>query len=141
MRKLITIIALLFFPGLLLAAGVHLRWDPSVSPGVTGYKVYFGNASRTYGTPIKIANVTEYTVTNLSDGTWFFAVTATDDNGNESGFSNEVSKVINTLANPGNLEGEIEGPAGSAVLIIPSPKEGETLILKASYKAKSTEDN
>lgn len=76
------------------AADVSLAWDPSPSAGVTGYKLYVGSSSRTYGAPITIGNQTQYTVTGLSAGTYFFAVTAYDANGNESGFSNEVSETI-----------------------------------------------
>lgn len=137
--KLLILVTFLLFSIPAFAANVRLRWDASVSPGVTGYKVYFGTVSGTYGTPVKIGNVTDYVVTGLADGTWYFAVTATDDNGNESGFSNEVSKIIKTIDSPGNLEGEIEGPAGSAVLIIPAPGDNKILVLEASYKTKSTD--
>jgi hypothetical protein len=79
-----------------IAADVSLSWNPSSSPGVTGYRVYYGKSSRTYGTPIPIGNQTTYKVTGLADGTWYFSVTAIDGKGNESGFSNEVIKVIGT---------------------------------------------
>lgn len=78
----------------LQAADVPLAWDASISPNVVAYNVYVGGASRTYGTPIGIGNVTTYTVTGLSLGTYYFAVTAVDVNGDESDFSNEVSQVI-----------------------------------------------
>jgi len=76
------------------AADVSLAWDASVSPDVVGYKIYVGQSSRTYGTPIVLGNITSYTVTGLGPGTWYFAATAYDGNGNESDFSNEVSQVI-----------------------------------------------
>ena len=78
----------------LIAADVSLAWDASVTPGVTGYKVYYGNSSGIYGTPIVIGNQTSYTVTGLSPGTYYFAVTAFDASGNESEFSNEVFQII-----------------------------------------------
>ena len=77
-----------------VAADVSLAWDHSVSPGVVGYKIYFGQASGKYGTPITIGYQTTYTVTGLGPGTWYFAATAFDASGNESDFSNEVSQVI-----------------------------------------------
>ena len=79
-----------------MADDVLLEWDPSISPGVTGYKVYVGNSSGNYETPTTIGNQTTYTVTSLTTGTWYFAVTAIDGSGNESGFSNEVSLVISS---------------------------------------------
>jgi hypothetical protein len=76
-----------------LAADVSLSWEASTST-VTGYKVYVGTASGTYGTPTTIGNLTSYTVTGLSSGTYYFAVTAYDASGNESSYSNEVTKTI-----------------------------------------------
>jgi hypothetical protein len=76
------------------AADVSLAWDPSASSGVIGYKVYKGNAPRVYQNPIVIGNQSTYTVTGLGTGSWYFAVSAFDAAGNESDFSNEVSRVI-----------------------------------------------
>ena len=76
-----------------LAADVSLAWDASTSTGITGYKVYVGTASGTYGSPVAIGNQTTYAVTGLSAGTYYFAVTATTSSA-ESGFSNEVSTTI-----------------------------------------------
>lgn len=77
------------------AGSVDLAWTASISPDVTGYKVYYGLASGSYGEPVIIGNVTSYTVMDLNAGTqYFFAVTAFDDMGNESGFSNEVFATI-----------------------------------------------
>jgi hypothetical protein len=77
---------------------VSLAWDPSVSEGVTGYKVYFGSSSGDYGTPITIPNQTSYTVADLPSGTYYFAVTAFNATGDESGFSNEVSTIVGESA-------------------------------------------
>jgi hypothetical protein len=94
-KRLIMILSvLLLFAACASSADVKLAWDHSVTPTVTGYKVYYGNATGTYGTPITIGYVTTYTVTGLPPGTYFFAVTAFDAEGNESGFSNEVSCVV-----------------------------------------------
>ena len=89
-----------------MAADVSLAWDPSVSPNISGYKVYVGNASRIYGTPITIGNQTTYTVTGLSNGTYYFAVTAFDADGNESDFSNEVSQTIGSSGPNCNINGD-----------------------------------
>lgn len=40
-------------------------------------------------------HICSYTVTNLTEGTWYFAVQAYDSQGNVSGLSNEASKIIN----------------------------------------------
>lgn len=96
--------ALLIFLALgRLAPGgdVSLAWDASTSPGVTGYKIYYGTASRAYSAHDVVPNQTTWTVRNLAANvTWYFAATAFDDSGNESGFSNEVFVYIE----PASLE-------------------------------------
>ncbi len=80
------------------AGGVTLTWDANTEGDLAGYRVYVGSASGQYGPPIDVGNVTNYTVTNLSEGqTYFFALTAYDTSGNESGFSNEVSATAAQL--------------------------------------------
>jgi len=77
---------------------VSLAWDPSASEGVAGYKVYYGNASLTYNSSQTIVDQPTCTVTGLSDGsTYYFAVTALDTTGKESGFSNEVSITVGVI--------------------------------------------
>ena len=75
-----------------LASQIKLAWDPNTEPDLAGYKVYFGTASRTYGPPIDVGNITKFTLPGLSPGqTYYFAVTAYDTSDNGSGPSNEVS--------------------------------------------------
>lgn len=75
-----------------------LEWNPSTEPSAVGYRVYYGTAPRTYqqphGSGVSVGG-TSYLVTGLAGGTrYYFAVTNYDDAGNESDFSEEVSKVI-----------------------------------------------
>jgi hypothetical protein len=97
---------LLFTSSKLMATDISLAWDSSVSPGIAGYKVYVGNSSGTYGAPITTGNQTSFTVTGLTSGTYYFAVTAFDSQGNESDFSNEVSQIIGSSAANCNLNGD-----------------------------------
>lgn len=71
-----------------------LSWNPNTEPDLAGYKVYYGTTSRSYTTSIDVGNQTTYTVTGLGFGTYYFAVTAYDISGNESGYSNEASKTF-----------------------------------------------
>jgi hypothetical protein len=66
--------------------------DGSTQTDLSGYNVYYGTSSGTYGVPINVGNVTSYTLNGLGTGTYYFAVTAYNTSGIESGFSNEVSK-------------------------------------------------
>jgi hypothetical protein len=78
----------------LYAADVALAWDANSESDLSGYKVYYGTGSRAYGTPISLGRVTSHTVTGLGPGTYYFAITAYNSTGLESGFSNEVSTTI-----------------------------------------------
>jgi hypothetical protein len=75
-----------------MAAEVSLAWNASASPGVTGYRVYVGTQSGTYTTIYPTGNQTTFTVPSLNPGRYYFAVKAVDAGGNESPFSNEVTK-------------------------------------------------
>jgi hypothetical protein len=82
-----------------LAGDVTLAWDAVSATNLAGYKVYYGTASRSYLTPLSAGTQTSYTVTtsHFQPGqTYYFSVTAYDSSGNESGYSNEVSKTIPT---------------------------------------------
>ncbi len=69
--------------------------DGSALTNLSGYKVYWGTASRSYSQNANItgAGTTTYT-TGLSPGTWYFAISALDATGAESAKSNEVSKTV-----------------------------------------------
>jgi cellulose 1,4-beta-cellobiosidase len=81
------------------STSVTLAWDAVAAPTLSGYRVYFGTAAGGYlqprGQGVAVGDVTTYTVAGLSGGSrYFFAVTAFDTLGFESGFSNEVFKDI-----------------------------------------------
>lgn len=90
--KVVVSVFLLFASVAILAAGsVTLGWCPNSEPDVAGYKIYYGPASRNYTNVIDVLNVNEYRVTGLvSNGTYYFAVTAYATNGLESDYSCEV---------------------------------------------------
>jgi fibronectin type 3 domain-containing protein len=79
------------------SSSARLTWKASTDSAVVGYNVYQATASGAYGLPIATLqrNVTSYTSAGLVIGTtYFFVVTVYDQEGNESEFSNEVSKSI-----------------------------------------------
>lgn len=78
-----------------------LSWDaPATNADGTeltdlaGYKVYYGTSPGNYATVIDVEDVTTYTINDLSPATYYFTVTAYDEIGNESDYSNEVSKTM-----------------------------------------------
>jgi hypothetical protein len=77
---------------------VSLAWDAVSAATLSGYRLYYGQASQTYTASIDVGLTTSYTVTGLTDGqTYYFAVTAYDTAGDQSGFSNEVSTTLSSL--------------------------------------------
>jgi hypothetical protein len=75
---------------------VTLQWDPSTSPEVDGYRVYYGIGNRLYTVIEDVGNRTSHTFVGLEPGkTYFFTVTAYASSGAaESSFSNEVSLTV-----------------------------------------------
>ena len=92
---LITILLLLTTTTVLHAGSVRLNWQPNIEADLQSYNVYFGNQPRTYAPPVPVGNVNEYELIDLQEGQiYYFAVSAVDNAGNESGFSPEVAKQI-----------------------------------------------
>jgi hypothetical protein len=96
------------------AATVTLAWDPNQEPDVAGYTIHYGTFSRNYQYSVDVGNVTSCTVSNLDlNETYYFAVTANDDAGNESAYSDEVSTSI----------GPVEFISPNSTEIIPADTE------------------
>ena len=95
---IVALIARLGAGSVVEGATVALAWDPPTNSAdgtlltdLTGYKVYYGTASRVYPTVIDVGSATTANVTNLPAGvTYFFAATCYDTASNESGFSDEL---------------------------------------------------
>ena len=69
-----------------------VAWDPSSTTNVTAYNVYYGTRSGHYTNSFTVdAFTTSAPISGLEAGTtYFIAVTAVDDLGDESGFSAET---------------------------------------------------
>ena len=76
-----------------------LTWQKNNEPDLNQYHLYYGKGPRNYGAPVPVGQATQYTLNNLDENqTYYFALTATDNAGNESGFSAEVQKQISGQA-------------------------------------------
>jgi hypothetical protein len=78
-------------------SSVTLTWNANTDSDLAGYKIYRATTSGGYGAPIATlqGNITTYIAAGLQSGTtYFFVITAYDNAGNESLFSNEVSRSI-----------------------------------------------
>jgi len=68
--------------------------DGSPLTDLAGYKIYYGTAQGVYTTTIDVGNVTTYIINNLAPGTYYFVTVSYNTSGNESAYSNEISKTI-----------------------------------------------
>jgi len=80
--------------------------DGTALTDLTSYRIYYGQSSRNYNKTITLpitstlcqskgnAEVCSYTVSGLGAGVYYFAVTACNAAGKESGYSNEMSKKM-----------------------------------------------
>lgn len=92
LSTLLLLLALL--PGRLGASALTLAWDPNTEDDLAGYNVYYGIQSGDYDSVIDVGNVIQYLVLDLEPETqYYFAVTAYDTSGNESGFSEEIDSI------------------------------------------------
>lgn len=147
----VLMLALVFNSAVLFAGTAQLSWtapttntDGTPLNNLAGYKVYYGTASRNYSQSANVGNVTTYTIPNLTDGTtYYFATTAINSAGVESGYSNEVSKALTvqkytlTVSKAGTGTGTVTGTgitcgttctgyynAGSIVTLTAAPDAG-----------------
>ncbi len=74
-----------------ILARIDVSWTPAQpASAVEGYRVYWGKKSGQYSFVQDLGLATSHSFFGLEQYVnWFFAVTALDANGNESGFSNE----------------------------------------------------
>ena len=99
------------------------RVDGTALDNLAGYRVLWGTASRDYiQSAVVTVPTTTYTVTDLPEGTHYFAVTAFDADGLESAYSAEVSKVIQGTTVP------------------PIPPDGLVVIAETAYALVQTLD-
>ena len=80
----------IFFPLVFKSIAITLAWDPNSEPDLAGYKLYIGKSSGNYTQTIDLGLVDQYTIGMNDTPPFFFALTAYNQKGFESGFSGEV---------------------------------------------------
>jgi hypothetical protein len=108
------LLIILFYSPPTFALDITLQWDANGEANLAGYKIYYdtdtgapynGTGSLEGDSPIDMPlgqdensdpNIVEYTLTNLPDGEYYFAVTAYNDEVPpvESGYSNQVNYTL-----------------------------------------------
>jgi hypothetical protein len=70
--------------------------DGTLLTNLAGYTVYYGTSANDLSQSVKVANpgLASYTVTGLTSGTWYFAVTSYSADGVESARTSAVSTTI-----------------------------------------------
>jgi hypothetical protein len=73
-----------------------MRTDGSRLTNLAGFIIYWGTSPDDLTNTATLSNpsVSTYVVDELTPGTWHFAITAFDDDGLESAFSNMASKTV-----------------------------------------------
>ena len=96
MKNLIIALAIVLLATLAQAATINVSWNPNTEPDLAGYRLYVGEASGQYGEPVDVGNVTGHVmeITPEYGATYYFALTAYDTSGNESGYSDEASCFV-----------------------------------------------
>ena len=95
-NKIMLIVIIMLLPAIAFAATVQVTWNPNTEPDLAGYRLYVGEASGQYGEPVDVGNVTGHVmeITPEYGATYYFALTAYDTSGNESGYSAEATCFI-----------------------------------------------
>ena len=85
----------------------NLSWNPpewNGSADILNYTIYYGTASANYTNRITVGNITNYTVTNLTNGVvYYFAVSATNAIGESPKSSEERAFPMDVPSPPKNL--------------------------------------
>ncbi|MBI5198088.1 MAG: hypothetical protein HZA19_05700 [Nitrospirae bacterium] len=147
---LLIVYLLLYSP--VYAGEAILSWEPPATNAdgtpltdLAGYKVYYGTASGSYGDFVDAGNVITYTVSNLPETVaYYFAVTAYNTTGNESGYSNEASKTIPDTTPPVVSEVSTNSITSTGAVITWNTNEASTSQIEygttTSYGASTTQD-
>ena len=123
---IMTIIIFFFFLSCnyLFASQAKIVFNPSVDSRVVGHKIYYGMSTHITNI-VDIGNNNSYVVSNLKQGaTYFFAATAYDKYGNESGFSEVVPYDVPKSGSPGRSYGMLGGSVDSPPANIDLDREG-----------------
>ncbi len=110
---LLIILNILVYTTSSYATQVTLAWNANGEQDLAGYIIYQGTSSKDYDASMDVGNWTSATISNLEDNeTYYFAVTAYDTDGNESGYSDEVCINCQTVSSA-----ESDGGGGGGCFI------------------------
>ena len=101
MRLFIVILMGICLANFSWAGSLKIVWDANTESDLQGYRVYWGTASKKYTWQNDVGKLTQCDLGDLKTGvTYYIAVTAVDEWGNESAFSQEASAILSSDGNP-----------------------------------------
>jgi hypothetical protein len=113
------IISLILIPSLVFGLGVRVTWNKNSENDLAGYLVYCGTSRGSYDRIVGAGLKASVDIRGVDAGrTYYFAVTARDTSGNQSGYSQQVAITI-PAADSGN-SGTNTGSTGTTGGIITS---------------------
>lgn len=90
------------------ARSIALAWEPNPEEDVVGYKLHYGTESANYTAVLNLGTELACSLHDLPENiTYYFAVTAYNNFGIESDFSEELSWTVPAGSDPGNGPFEI----------------------------------
>jgi hypothetical protein len=113
------ILFLHIFTSAVHAAQISIEWDANGEPDLAGYRVYYGTSSGNYTASADVGINTHCVISNLAQGvTYYFAATAYDSEGNESGFSDEIVYTVPAAVSPspGSSSSDGDGSGGGCFI-------------------------
>jgi chitinase len=137
------LVAIVLAPAVAFPATVTLGWDPSDTAGVAGYKVYYqansadiplqGSGAAEGSAPVDVAQNLSATLNGLDPAnSYFFAVTAYDEAGVESAYSNVVEKP-EALPPTVAITSPVKGAAVSGEVVIAATASDNKGVTKVEF--------
>jgi hypothetical protein len=104
----------------LRANAVTLGWNAVTNLPIAGYRVYRGNSTQRYSWSTNVGNLTQTTVSGLTNGvTYYFAVTALTPSGVEGDYSAEIVYTPSSVTNSPSVI-QLTSPAGGSLFTEPA---------------------
>jgi hypothetical protein len=123
-KSILTILcAVLCYPVIGWSADVTVDWDPNIGGDAAGYRLFAREAGEryNYARPEWQGAATQCTVTGFDEyESYYFVIRAVDDEGNESGYSNEIYWDPSGSGTNGNPDGDGGGSGGGGGCFIRS---------------------
>jgi hypothetical protein len=92
LNRLALVLALGIMSGNAFAGMVSLAWKPTA--GATGYRLFYGTASRNYAAKVDTKVATKYTLYGLTAGRRYYFTVRAYNGSTVSAYSNETSAIV-----------------------------------------------